>query len=214
MKAAMRPRLHLRLVLVAVIGLTGVLVAGPAAWGRLLLWSGAPGAAARVLDDPAARGLALYRAGSYAAADAAFAAAGRSQTFNRALTLAATGQYALSVAYFDAVLFANPSDDEAHRVRDLVAAMVPTTRGESTVPGRLPGAGGLGPGAPTDGPIMAGTPDPTWKKPIEARGFAASEAWLETLADDPGEFLRVRLRKEYERRAGLGLLRPEEGERW
>ncbi|MDQ0513486.1 hypothetical protein [Ancylobacter amanitiformis] len=210
MKSAMR----LRLIFVAVVGLACVLVAGPAAWGRLLLRSGAPGAAVRVLDDPAARGLALYRAGDYAAADAAFADAGRSQTFNRALTLAATGRHALSVAYFDAVLFANPSDDEARRLRDLVDTMVPKTTGESTVPGRLPGAGGLGPSAQADGPTLAGTPDPAWKKPIEARGFAASDAWLETLADDPGEFLRLRLRKEYERRAGLGLLRPEEGERW
>ncbi|WGD28320.1 hypothetical protein AncyloWKF20_10825 [Ancylobacter sp. WKF20] len=210
----MKPAMRQRLAFVAVVGLACVLVAGPAAWGRLLLRGGAPGVAARMLDDPAARGLALYRAGDYAVADAAFAEAGRSQTFNRALTLAATGRHALSVAYFDAVLFANPSDDEARRARDLVDAMVSKTTGESAVPGRLPGAGGLVPGAPTDGPVIAGTPDPTWKKPIEARGFAASDAWLETLADDPGEFLRLRLRKEYERRAGLGLLRPEEGERW
>ncbi|SCW74340.1 hypothetical protein [Ancylobacter rudongensis] len=210
MTSALRPRL----ALVAVAGLACVLIAGPAAWGRLLLQSGAPGAAARLLDDAAARGLALYRAGDYAAADAAFAEAGRSQTFNRALTLAATGRYALSVAYFDAVLFASPSDEEARRLRDLVDAMVPKTTGEAKVPGRLPGEGGLGPSAQADGPTMAGTPDPAWKKPIEARGFAASDAWLETLADDPGEFLRLRLRREYERRAGLGLLRPEEGEKW
>lgn len=210
MNAGLRPRL----ALVAVLGLACMLAAGPAAWGRLLLRLGAPGTAARVLDDPAARGLALYRAGDYAGADAAFAEAGRSQTFNRALTLAATGQHALSVAYADAVLFANPSDDEARRLRDLVDAMVPKTTGETTVPGRLPGAGGLAPGDPMEAPIIASTPDPTWKKPIEARGFAASDAWLETLADDPGEFLRLRLRKEYERRAGLGLLRPEEAEKW
>ncbi|WP_425104382.1 hypothetical protein [Ancylobacter sp.] len=210
MNAGLRPRL----ALVAVVGLACVLAAGPAAWGRLLLRLGAPGTAARVLNDPAARGLALYRAGDYAGADAAFAEAGRSQTFNRALTLAATGQHALSVAYVDAVLFGNPSDDEARRLRDLVDAMVPKTTGETTVPGRLPGAGGLVPGDPMEAPIIASTPDPTWKKPIEARGFAASDAWLETLADDPGEFLRLRLRKEYERRAGLGLLRPEEAEKW
>lgn len=210
----MSSAVRLRLACVVVVGLACVLVAGPAAWGRLLLRSGAPALAAQVLDDAAARGLASYRAGDYAAADAAFAEAGRSQTFNRALTLAATGQHALSVAYVDAVLFANPSDDEARRFRDLVDAMVPKTTGETTVPGRLPGAGGLAPGDPMDAPIMASTPDPTWKKPIEARGFVASDAWLETLADDPGEFLRLRLRKEYERRAGLGLLRPEEAEKW
>ncbi|TCK29009.1 Ca-activated chloride channel family protein [Ancylobacter aquaticus] len=203
-----------RLALVASAGLACMLLAGPTAWGRFALRIGAPSAAARLLDEPAARGLALYRAADFARADAAFAQAGRSQTFNRALTLAANGRHALSVAYFDAVLFANPSDADARRLRDMVDAMVPKTTGESTVPGRLPGEGGLGPMPQEGGPTLAGTPDPEWKKPIDARGFAASDAWLETLADDPGEFLRLRLRKEYERRAGLGLLRPEEGERW
>jgi len=202
-----------RATLMAAAGLACVVLAGPAAWGRLALWTGAPGAA-MLLDDEAARGLALYRAGAYEAADAAFAQAGRSQTFNRALTLAATGRHALSVAYLDAVLFANPADAEARRVRDLVDAMVAKTRGESIVPGRLPGQGGLGAPEEASGQKRPSAPDPTWKKPIEARGFAASDAWLDTLADDPGEFLRLRLQKEYERRAGLGLLRPEEADRW
>ncbi len=202
-----------RVALTAAAGLACLVLAGPAPWGRLTLWAGLPGAA-MLLDDNAARGLSLYRNGDYAGADAAFAAAGRSQTFNRALTLAATGQHGLSVAYLDAVLFAAPADAEARRLRDLIDTMVPKTQGDSTVPGRLAGHGGLAPSDVASGHAIASTPDPTWKKPIEARGFAASDAWLETLTDDPGEFLRLRLQKEYERRAGLGLLRPEEGDPW
>ncbi|MBS7544123.1 hypothetical protein [Ancylobacter oerskovii] len=202
-----------RAALLAVAGLACIALAGPAAWGRLALWSDLPGAAG-LLDDPAARGLALYRAGAYAAADAAFAEAGRSQTFNRGLTLAATGRHNLSVAYFDAVLFANPADAEARRLRDLVDAMATKTTGESLVPGRLPGGGGLGTTEEVSGRMPASTPDPAWKKPIEAGGLVASDSWLATLADDPGEFLRLRLQKEYERRAGLGIIRPEEGSRW
>lgn len=202
-----------RAAMLVLAGLACVLVAGPGAWGRLALRLGVPGAAALLADD-AARGLALYRAGAYPEADAAFAAAGRSQTFNRALTLAATGSHALAVAYLDAVLFASPGDAEARRVRDLVAAMVPPVVGDGAVPGRLAGAGGLQPSGEARAPTTGGTPDPSWRKPIEARGFAASDGWLDTLADDPGAFLQLRLQKEYERRAGLGLLRPEEGERW
>ncbi|GAB4070727.1 hypothetical protein KHC28_06365 [Ancylobacter sonchi] len=202
-----------RTALLAAAGLGCIVFAGPAAWGRLALWTGAPGAA-WFLDDAAARGLALYRDGAYAEADAAFADAGRSQTFNRALTLAATGRHGLSVAYLDAVLFANPADAEARELRERIATMVPKTRGDGIAPGRLPGHGGLEASREVTGQMMASTPDPTWKKPIEARGFAASDAWLDTLADDPGEFLRLRLLKEHERRAGLGLLRPEEDDRW
>ncbi len=111
------------------------------------------------------------------------------------------------------MLFASPGDAEAARLRDLVDAMVPKVRGDSVAPGRLAGAGGLGAG-PAGGGAFASTPDPEWKKPIEARGFVASDAWIDTITDDPGEFLRLRLEREYERRAGLGLVRPEEGERW
>lgn len=202
-----------RAALTATIGLACIALAGPATWGRLAFWADFPGAAA-FLDDEAARGLALYRDGAYEAADAALAEAGRSQTFNRALTLAATEKHALSVAYFDAVLFANPGDAEARRLRDLVSSMVSQTQGETLAPGRLPGHGGLESSRSANGQSAASTPDPSWQRPIEARGFVASDAWLDTLADDPGEFLRLRLQMEYERRAAAGLLRPDEDEQW
>lgn len=202
-----------RPVALLLAGLACIVLAGPQALGRLALWTGLPGASL-LLSDPAARGLALYRGGAFQEADAALAEAGRGQTFNRALSLAATGRHALSVAYLDAVLFASPGDAEARRLRDLIDSMVPKVRGDSVAPGRLPGAGGLGPGEALAGTGAASTPDPEWKKPIEARGFVASDAWLQTITDDPGEFLRLRLAKEHERRSGLGLIRPEEGERW
>lgn len=190
-----------------------LVLAGPEALGRLALLSGLPGLAAKLLPDPLERGVALYRAGDFAAADAVFAASGRSQTYNRGLSLAATGDYPLSVAYFDAVLFANPADAEARRNRDLVRAMYPANQGDSVVPGRIEGQGGLAPAEETP-QTTAGIQDPETSRKVEARGVSASDEWLATISDDPGEFLRLRLQAEHVRRAGQGLIRPREAEPW
>ncbi len=202
-----------RAAILLALGLACLALAGPQALGRLALLSGLPGLAAPLLSDPVERGVAMYRAGRYEGADAAFAASGRSQTYNRGLSLAALGDYPLAVAYFDAVLFTNPADAEARRNRQLVAAIYPPAQGESVVPGRIEGHGGLGPAGQTP-QTSAGIQDPETRRPIDARGIAASDAWLSAIPDDPGEFLKLRLRAEYDRRAGQGLIRPREVEPW
>lgn len=187
--------------------------AGPGGVGTLALRLGAEGVALALLDDDGARGVAQYRRGDFARADADFARAGRSQTYNRALSLAATGDYPLSVAYFDAVLFATPADEQARASRDLVATMFPPQQGDSTAPGRIFGAGGR----PTDELIanaMTEAASESWRRPPLARGMAASDAWLETITDDPGEFLTLRLQAEHDRRTQMGLIRPEAGDPW
>ena len=100
-----------------VLAVAALVLAGPAALGALALRAGWDRVALILLDDPGARGVAHYRLGDHDLADADFARAGRSQTYNRALSLAATGDYPLAVAYFDAVLFANPADEQARASR-------------------------------------------------------------------------------------------------
>ena len=59
-----------------------------------------------------------------------------------------------------------------------------------------------------------GRSNPDWRRMMQARGVAASEDWLATISDDPGEFLALRLQAEYRRRETLGLIRPREGQPW
>ena len=196
-------------LLLAVAGLAALAIAGPAALGRLALMADLPWLAAPLVADPAVKGVALYRAGRYAEADAAFAAAGRGATFNRGVSLAATGDYPLARAYFDAVLFAAAGDSEARDNRTLVDALIPPVTGQGNEAGRIAvkpiaTAGGV----PTESdPRRLG-------RPLDAGGLVADAAWLATIPDDPGEFLRLRLEDEHRRRLALGQTPPEEGDLW
>lgn len=106
--AARRP-----LVLLAALAAVCAIAAGPSTFARLAFMAGSPRLALPFIDDEAARAAALYDLGRYGEADDAFRAIGRSVTYNRANTLAATGDYELSVAYYDAVLFADRFDEGA-----------------------------------------------------------------------------------------------------
>ena len=183
-------------------------LAGTQPLAKIALVAGMPGLAAPLLRDPAVRGVALYRAGDYAGADAAFRTAGRGSTYNRGLSLAATGDYPLSRAYFDAVLFANPSDSEARENRNAVNALIPPNRADANAAGRIAATAIATPGgSPVDEIKRLG-------RPLDEGRRIADEDWLATLPDDPGEFLRLRLAEEHQRRLAMGLTAPEEGDPW
>lgn len=189
-------------------GLAALALAGREPLAKLALSAGAPALAARLLEDPATRGVALYRAGEFQAADDAFRAAGRGSTYNRGLSLAATGDLPLSRAYFDAVLFADPADSQARRNREIVDALIPPVRGEANQAGRI---------AAEIEAAAAALPANEGRRlgrPLDAGGRVADAEWLASLPDDPAEFLRLRLEAEHLRRLSMGLTAPEEGDPW
>ncbi|WP_102957726.1 hypothetical protein [Mangrovicella endophytica] len=207
-------------LLLGVAAVVAALLAGPAAFGKLALFAGLPDMAARLIDDPAARGVALYRTGRYTEADAAFATTGRSATYNRALTLAALGDYPLAVDYFDAVLFADPRDADARFNRDLVARLVEPVIGEANTIDGIPAvAAGPNPDAKASERAELDTSKTLAEQrsvlpPRVGRQVVASPAWLATLTDEPALYLKKRIAAEHERRKALGLLHPPEDTAW
>ena len=199
--------------------------AGPEAWGKLIWSARLTTLALPLIGDEAARGAALYEIGRYAEADAAFAAIGRGATYDRGLTLAATGEYDLSVAYFDAVLFADRYDAEARHNRDVVASLVKPVIGEAMGHGRIEtilseagiATAAFDPDDPTR-PVQDAERDPfraSTKRPVtDARTIAADARWLDTLADAPGAYLKGRLAAEMARRRAAGEAHPEAPGRW
>jgi Ca-activated chloride channel family protein len=88
------------------------------------------------------------------------------------------------------------------------------------------------PGAGRDRPLAFGmNPESTWLgvggtrktwaedirkygKPVDARSTEANIHWLDTLPDDPGLFLKLRLALENERRVEAGIAPPITGDPW
>lgn len=196
------------IVALLLAGIAALALAGRTPLARLAFLLDMPRIAAQLGDDPAVRGVALYLSGDYQGADDAFRKAGRGTTYNRGLSLAATGQYALSVAYFDAVLFATPSDSHARDNRNIVNAVLPPQIGEANQAGRIAAKAIATPGgSPVDEVKRLG-------RPLDVGRRVADMDWLATLPDDPAEFLRLRLAEEYLRRISMGLTPAEEVDPW
>lgn len=190
--------------------------AGPNAFGKLALMAGFPDVALQLLEEPVPRGIASFNSGYYQNADVIFAAAGKTATFNRGSSLAATGQYTLALAYFDAVLFVNPQDEEARANRELLLRLIEPIIGEANlVEGRMLIVAGSDTetGVPSVEELLAKRRERI-RKPLNAQGMKASNEWLATLADAPGEYLKKRLAAEYARRLELGLAARGEADQW
>ena len=113
----------------AVAGLVACLalalgVEGPAVLGRWLIAAGLPDAALAYVATPGWRGVALYRAGRYDEAAAAFWEAGPDFAFDRGDALARAGRYRDALEAFNTALALRPEDDAANLNRALMASLV------------------------------------------------------------------------------------------
>lgn len=213
-----RTKILLLLACLAALG------AGRDAWAKLIWMSGAPQLAYPLLSHPAAKAAALYEMGRYDQADAKFAEVGRSATYGRALSLAMTGKYELSVAYFDAVLFSNQYDKDAKYNREIVNSLVEPVIGEAAGHGRIEvklRAAGVNtvefdPDKPTQAIVAKDATDGVRRldRDVDNRTVSAGEDWLETLADAPGAYLGGRLHAEMERRIDAGEAHKLEPIEW
>jgi tetratricopeptide (TPR) repeat protein len=256
-------------------------------FGRLLIGLGLPGLAAHVLDDPAWRAAALYKAGRYDAAIALFRTGGRRASYNLGNALAKAGDLTGALAAYDEALRFNPRDADAQANRSLIARMQAEVidRGpgggiangtaqygarynntgnqdqnndinaassgeglagnkESSASASLPGnskvarrgkaeqqsidagkgqargsAGDAAGRGRTGGgsAMVAEAPEREVRrvtKSFEAHEIRPDRLWLQTLPDDPGRYLKLRLRAEQTRRVEAGTAIPAGSNPW
>ncbi len=212
----------MRLALAALIGvaLAALIAAGSEALGRAALGAGFPNLAAGLIETPRWRGVALYRAGRHAEADAAFKRAGLGSTYNRGNTLAVTGNYPLAVEYYESVLYVTAGDADAQANRALVAGLIEPVVGRANdIDGVAATASAL------DAPEAGGTYEmqiqarmrnrPRLARPDDDRqSIAASAQWLTALPDDPGRYLDLRIAAEHQRRLDAGTAVWQGGDPW
>lgn len=200
---------------------------GAAPIGRLLLAAGLPGLAARVLDDPQWRGVALYRAGNFDAAVAAFDDARDFYNLGNAETR--RGRHAAALEAFDVA--GSQGDPDAHANFDVVAAYYGGLGVDPDAYLLMPRRG-QGPKAESfvarGNALAAGTGSEATNTntmlglaALDSRGqlgvrrvfddkfIIADERWLENLADVPGEYMSARIAAEHKRRVKAGLSPPK-----
>ncbi|MEM7508680.1 MAG: hypothetical protein AAF415_18265 [Pseudomonadota bacterium] len=226
-----RPAFLLAASLVA--GTTALLAGGGDAFGRAFLSLGLPGLALPFLDDPGLRGMAQFRAGEFSAAAKSFDAA--EDAYNQGLAAAWSHDYAAALAAWERHLADHPGDRQAEAnyalVTELFAGLefdpvaVPQAEpregpemaaetGEGTARASSTGAEATNTQAGFAMPELSSSGLREVPNVFDAQYLAASERWLETLADEPGLYLKALIGAERKARAARGeALEPPEDPR-
>lgn len=148
------------------------------------------GAAADAFSDPLWRGIALYRAGDFAAAADAFATVPTPEgRYNLGNALAHLQRYAEAVAAYDQALAARPAWSEALGNRALVAALIPDDEDADEALDDEGDADALDPA----GEKRKG------RKPVRRRVLGEAEItrlWLDRIQIGPAGFLKRRFAQE------------------
>ena len=204
---------------------SALLIGGTAPFGRLALSLGLEGPAGRLLEDPLWRGVALYRSGAFEEAAEAFRLAGPRASFDRGNALAFAGRFDEAAAAYDAVIFRDPDDEEAHANRALIAPFTSRILGEARAGGRTEAAAD----APAEEEAGLGSAPvatlrhedivPMLRKLYRGTSFTgqsiiASRQWLASLPDEPGRYLKLRLAAEHQRRIAQGTAVAAGGDPW
>ncbi len=213
----------------ALIGLAAAL-GGADAFGRLALALGLPGPARALFQTPEWQATAAYRAAEFEAAAAGFARAPGAD-FNTGVALARAGRYAAALEAFDRVLAGDPADAEAKANFELIERIYAGTAISMDAAFAIIHRDDEGP--VVEGPMglgqvrAAGTGDEVHdggtslgmaelqstgrigvRQQFDDKFMIANDRWLRTLADVPGEYLGARIAEERKRRAALGLAPP------
>jgi Ca-activated chloride channel family protein len=218
-------------VLTAFLTLTGALVfGGTAPVGHLLLALSLPTMAKVFLEHPKWQAVASYRAGQADEASRLFT----DNPYNRGTSLAKAGRYAEALEALDLAIFLNPNDVQAKANFALVKAIYTGTEIDPDLSRRtwlredgpeVAAATGKGQGraqgmgdevnvqaTALELPTLTRTRDEGLRRVsqvFDAQFMAASRRWLATLEDEPGIYLKERIKAEYKRRVANGTALPD-----
>lgn len=216
-------------VAVLLIGLAAAL-GGADSFARLALALNLAGPARVIFQAPDWQATAAYRAGAYEDAATGFAQS-EGADFNAGVALARAGRYAAALEAFDRVLAGDPDDTHAAENFALIERIYAGTAISTDAAFAIVEREDEGP--VVEGPMglgqvrAAGTGDDVHdggtslgmaelqstgrlgvRQQFDDRFMIANDRWLRTLADVPGEYLGARIAEERKRRAALGLAPP------